>query len=46
MRLVDWVRSVFDLGFEALADLGRWLAYGAVVVLPIWVLLRLTRMGR
>ena len=46
VRITDWVRSLFDLGFEAVADVGRWLFYGAVVVVPIWALLRLTRMGR
>jgi hypothetical protein len=44
MHVVDWMRGVFNLGFEALEDLVRWLVYGAVVVVPIWLLLRLTRM--
>ena len=43
--LLDWgvelVRSVMRLGFDAFGDIGRWLLYGAVVVVPIWLLTRL-----
>ncbi len=43
--LLDWgvelVRSVMHLGFDAFGDIGRWLLYGAVVVVPIWLLTRL-----
>jgi hypothetical protein len=36
-------RSVFGLGFDAIRDIGRWVVYGAVIVVPIWLLSRLFR---
>jgi hypothetical protein len=39
--VVDWVRSAFDLSFETLGDIARWVLYGAVVVVPIWLISRL-----
>jgi hypothetical protein len=35
------VRSVFNLGFEAFDWLWRYLLLGAVIVVPIWLLMRL-----
>jgi hypothetical protein len=35
------VRSVLDLGVETFEQVGRWLVYGAVVVVPLWLLSRL-----
>jgi hypothetical protein len=47
MQLVDRVlgglRSVFGLSFEAVRDIGRWILYGAIIVVPIWFLARLFR---
>ncbi|HEY8566985.1 MAG TPA: DUF6460 domain-containing protein [Beijerinckiaceae bacterium] len=40
-RIADLVRSVFDLGFDALGEVGRWLVTGAVIVVPLWLLSRL-----
>ena len=40
-RVIRIVRDVFGLGFDALREVGRWIAYGAVIVLPIWFLGRL-----
>jgi hypothetical protein len=45
-RLVTWIRSVFDLSFETVREIGRWLLYGAVVVVPIWLLSRVFSRGR
>ncbi len=39
--VVGLVRSVLDLGFETFEQVWRWLAYGAVVVVPLWLLSRL-----
>ena len=39
--VADWVRSALDLSFESVRDIGRWIVYGAVVVVPIWLLSRL-----
>lgn len=36
------LRSITDLGFGALRDVGTWLVAGAVIVIPVWLLLRLT----
>ena len=40
-RLAHAVRSVFDLGFDALRDFGRYILTGAMIVLPLWLVLRL-----
>lgn len=39
--VVDWVRSVFDLSFETVAEVGRWIISGAIVVIPLWLISRL-----
>jgi uncharacterized protein DUF6460 len=36
-RLFGWIRSVFDLSFETVRAVGRWILYGAVVVVPLWL---------
>ena len=35
------LRDVFDLGFDSIREVGRWLIYGAMVVVPLWLLSRL-----
>jgi hypothetical protein len=40
-QVIDWLRSIFDLSFETVQEIGRWIVYGAVVVVPIWLLTRL-----
>ena len=37
-RLVDYVWS---LGFDAVREIGRYVAAGAIIVVPIWLILRL-----
>ena len=39
--LVSWFRSIFDMSFETVRDLAVWTLYGAMVVLPLWLLSRL-----
>lgn len=39
--LYRWIASVFDLSLDTLIEIGRWVAYGAIVVIPIWLLARL-----
>ena len=39
--VVRLARSVLDLGFDTFEQIWRWLAYGAVVVVPLWLLSRL-----
>lgn len=40
-QALDAVRAIYDLGFETLGEVGRWLVTGAVVVVPLWLLSRL-----
>jgi hypothetical protein len=40
-QVVEWIRSVFDLSFETVRQIGRWILYGAIIVVPIWLLTRL-----
>jgi hypothetical protein len=37
-RLVDYVWS---LGFDAVREVGRYIAAGAIIVVPLWLILRL-----
>jgi len=36
-----FVRSIGDLGFGALSEVGQWVLAGALVVVPLWLLARL-----
>jgi hypothetical protein len=40
------LRRIWDLGFDAVRYLWRYLLLGAVIVVPIWFLLRLARAPR
>jgi hypothetical protein len=40
------IRRIYDSGFETLAWVWRYFLLGAVVVFPIWLVLRLLRLGR
>ena len=40
-RILRMLRDVFDLGFESIREVGRWLLYGAMIVVPLWLLSRL-----
>lgn len=50
MALIDRIgralRSIFDLGFDAIRDVLRYVVYGAVIVVPIWLVMRLAKGGR
>jgi hypothetical protein len=41
--IVTWFRSIFDLSFETVRDLARWTLYGAMVVIPVWLVSRVFR---
>lgn len=43
--LTTVVRDLINEGFASLRNLGVWVVYGAVVVVPAWLLLRLLRGG-
>jgi hypothetical protein len=40
------IRSVWDMGFDALRWLWRYFLLGAVIVIPIWIILRLVNAPR
>ena len=39
-------QAVLDLGFDSLREVGRWIVYGAIIVVPLWLLSRLASRGR
>ena len=45
-RLMRALRSMFGLSFDAVREIGRWIMYGAIIVVPIWFLLRLFKATR
>jgi uncharacterized protein DUF6460 len=40
------VRSVWDMGWDAVVWVWRYFLLGAVIVVPIWLLVRLAKSGR
>jgi hypothetical protein len=40
------IRSIWDMGFDAFRWLWRYLLLGAVIVVPIWVLIRVVNAPR
>jgi len=38
---VRFVRSITGLGFDAVREVGQWVVAGALVVVPLWLLMRL-----
>jgi hypothetical protein len=39
--LLNWISSVLDLSLETVQEVGLWILYGAVIVVPLWLLSRL-----
>ena len=39
--LYHWVASVFDLSLDTIVEIGRWVLYGAIIVIPLWLIARL-----
>ena len=42
----DLIRHVWDMGFDAVRWLWRYFLLGAVIVVPLWVLVRLVKAPR
>ena len=42
----DFVIRLYDLGFEAVWRIARYFVWGALVVIPVFLLLRVMRFGR
>jgi hypothetical protein len=40
------VRSIWDMGWDAVVWLWRYFLLGAVIVVPIWIVVRLAKGGR
>ncbi|MEJ1157030.1 DUF6460 domain-containing protein [Prosthecomicrobium sp. N25] len=40
------VDAVLSLGSGIFLHAGRWLVYGAVIVVPVWIVLRVMALGR
>lgn len=45
-ELIDFVRRLWNMGFEAIARSGQYLLLGAAVVVPVFLIVRLTRYRR
>ena len=44
--LQNLVRAIWDMGFDAIWWLWRYFLLGAVIVIPIWLIVRLAKGGR
>jgi hypothetical protein len=40
------IQSALDLSFDSLREVGRWVVYGAIIVVPLWLLSRVLSRGR
>lgn len=38
--------NLYELGFDALWSIGRYFVYGAIVVVPIFLIMRFLKLGR
>jgi hypothetical protein len=38
--LFNWISSFLDLSFDTVKEVGIWVLYGAVIVVPLWLLSR------
>ncbi|HEX5866829.1 MAG TPA: DUF6460 domain-containing protein [Beijerinckiaceae bacterium] len=45
-RVIRMLRSIFGLSFDAVRDIGRWILYGAMLVVPVWIVVRLYKSAR
>uniref|UniRef100_UPI003BAB4CE2 DUF6460 domain-containing protein n=1 Tax=Stappia sp. TaxID=1870903 RepID=UPI003BAB4CE2 len=44
--LLSFIERLWNMGFEALGRLGGYFVLGAIVVIPVWLVLRLMSYGR
>lgn len=42
--LETFVRGVWNMGYDAIREVGQWILAGAIVVVPVWLIVRM--MGR
>lgn len=43
---ISFVERLWNMGFHAIGRLGNYLVIGAIVVVPIWLLMRVLAMGK
>ena len=43
---IDFVQRIWNLGFDALGQVGDWLILGATLVIPVWFVMRILDRGR
>ncbi|MCB8822736.1 DUF6460 domain-containing protein [Microvirga rosea] len=39
--IYHWLRSLLGLSMDTVMEIGRWILYGAIIVVPLWVIARL-----
>jgi hypothetical protein len=39
--LFNWIRSVLDISLDTVKEIGLWILYGAIIVVPLWFIARL-----
>ncbi|MGO4573752.1 DUF6460 domain-containing protein [Microvirga sp. 2TAF3] len=39
--LYNWLRSLLNLSMDTVIEVGRWVLYGAIIVVPLWLVARL-----
>ncbi len=39
--LFNWITSILDLSLDTVKEVGLWVLYGAIIVVPLWLLSRL-----
>ena len=44
-RLIALLRDIWSMGFDAVRRLWEYLVLGAIIVVPIWLIMRLFRAG-
>lgn len=37
----NWISSMLDLSLETVKQVGLWIVYGAIIVVPLWLISRL-----
>jgi hypothetical protein len=39
--IYNWLRSLLGLSLDTVIEVGRWILYGAIIVVPLWLVARL-----
>lgn len=45
-RLQSMALAIWNMGFDAFGSVGRWFVAGAVIVFPVWLLMRVLGLAR